>query len=197
MSDVEKDLNKIKQKLGEAVDNNASDEHLVLRKDGDEIIATGNASLINEPGPKVNKYKFLLVKDFDGEEPSESGWEPVSELPGNFKKMLEVSVPKIMPRSVLDQIIAIASPLVLDMSDFYKNGVITNLTDKLSADMVGGFIGNYGGVLRQLASIVTGYDIDVFMDWHLMDMRDDGGGAFIFFTDLVNNTPNLLVNINL
>jgi len=197
MSDVEKDLNKIKQKLGEAVDNNASDEHLVLRKDGDEIIATGNASLINEPGPKVNKYKFLLVKDFDGEEPSESGWEPVSELPGNFKKMLEVSVPKIMPRSVLDQIIAIASPLVLDMSDFYKNGEITNLTDKLSADMVGGFIGNYGGVLRQLASIVTGYDIDVFMDWHLMDMRDDGGGAFIFFTDLVNNTPNLLVNINL
>lgn len=197
MSDVEKDLNKIKQKLGEAVDNNALDEHLVLRKDGDEIIATGNASLINEPGPKVNKYKFLLVKDFDGEEPSESGWEPVSELPGNFKKMLEVSVPKIMPRSVLDQIIAIASPLVLDMSDFYKNGEITNLTDKLSADMVGGFIGNYGGVLRQLASIVTGYDIDVFMDWHLMDMRDDGGGAFIFFTDLVNNTPNLLVNINL
>jgi hypothetical protein len=197
MSDVEKDLNKIKQKLGEAVDNNASDEHLVLRKDGDEIIATGNASLINEPGPKVNKYKFLLVKDFDGEEPSESGWEPVSELPGNFKKMLEVSVPKIMPRSVLDQIIAIASPLVLDMSDFYKNGVITNLTDKLTADVVGGFIGNYGGVLRQLASIVTGYDIDVFMDWHLMDMRDDGGGAFIFFTDLVNNTPNLLVNINL
>ncbi len=190
---------KLDNKLKDVIDNNDSDTDLTIRKVktdvGDEVQIVGDASLIPDlmaNRPQATEYKFTLVKEFEGEV-TEEGWE-ATNIPNNYKKTLVVPVKK-MPVGIASQVSSLIMPLVAIAFNLQGDNQIGK-SIKINAEFISEFLGQYGGVLRRLASIATGYDEEVFLDWYMFDL-DGGDGGFNFFLDCVSTQPNLLTKVNL
>jgi hypothetical protein len=210
-SKTTKRVEEINKKVESTLENNASDDHLVVREiqteTGTEAQIVGNASLVGnvlEDREVPTEYKFDLVKGKDEMEDSiegsvdaflNDGWVE-SKTPGLYIKTLVAPV-KVMPVALASQVQSLIMPLMAVAFNMYRDDSVGKSV-KVNSEFISQFIGEYGGVLRKLASILTGYDQEVFLDWLINDLQGpNGNGGFQFLLDVVSTQPNLVLKVNL